>query len=621
MTQSQCNHCRTSTHNGSACRRTGTKEKVNRVVTKSDEAEHSFVFRANMYEDDRNSMKTDMLLVDCGATSHIITDESKFDKFDKSFQPENYMELADGTKSNNVALKRGIVKLSSVDTNGSCVDLILTNVLYVPSYPQDIFSVQAATDKGASVVFKPKYAELIHKSGAKITINKHGRLYYLKTYTSTTDSVNYTGDLKSWHEILGHCNHDDVLQLESVVDGMKVSGDATDASGECEVCILGKMTQSRSRNARVRSTAPLQLVHTDLAGPVEPAAKEGFRYAVVFADDYSGALLVYFLKGKNDTVAATEKFLADCAPYGDVRCIRSDNGTEFMSETYQSLLRKNKIEHDPSAPYSPHQNGTAERQWRTLFEMGRCLLIQAKLGKELWTYAVMAAAYIRNRCYNRRLKQTPYAALTGRKPNLSNMRVFGCECFAYKQQKKKLDSRCNKGVFVGYDRHSPAYLVYFPETGKVVKFPTNRATVEQSKVEEAGNDDDDFMLRRTDGQVTENQNDRAGGECVPENTEGRNERYPRRERKTPRYLEDYVTSVKEDDLFVSSVDYCYRVSAFPETYTEAIVSPESECWKVAMNEEMNSLKENHTFSLTSLPEGKETVGGRWVYTIKERADG
>ena len=66
------NHCRTSTHNDSACRRTGKREKVNRVVTESDETEHSFVFRANMYEDDQNSMKTDMLLVDCGATSHIL---------------------------------------------------------------------------------------------------------------------------------------------------------------------------------------------------------------------------------------------------------------------------------------------------------------------------------------------------------------------------------------------------------------------------------------------------------------------------------------------------------------------------------------------------------------------
>ena len=100
------------------------------------------------------------------------------------------------------------------------------------------------------------------------------------------------------------------------------------------------------------------------------------------------------------------------------------------------------------------------------------------LAKVFWPYAVMAAAYTRNRCCNNRLKQTPYFALTGQRPNLFNMRVFGSECYAYEQgKKKKLDARCTKGIFLGYDKLSPAYLVYFPEIGKVmkhrvVKFPS-----------------------------------------------------------------------------------------------------------------------------------------------------
>ena len=98
------------------------------------------------------------------------------------------------------------------------------------------------------------------------------------------------------------------------------------------------------------------------------------------------------------------------------------------------------------------------------------MLIQANLAKSMWPYAIMGAAYTRNRCYNNRLKQTPYSAITGRKPNLANMRVFGNECYAYKQDKKKLDPRCTKGVFVGYDKDSPAYRVYFPEIGKVLKY-------------------------------------------------------------------------------------------------------------------------------------------------------
>jgi len=76
------------------------------------------------------------------------------------------------------------------------------------------------------------------------------------------------------------------------------------------------------------------------------------------------------------------------------------------------------MKHNTSAPYSPHQNGITERHWTTLSEMGRCLLIHANI--EMWPYAVMSAAYIKNRCYNERLNQTPYYAMTGWKPNLSN---------------------------------------------------------------------------------------------------------------------------------------------------------------------------------------------------------
>ena len=51
--------------------------------------------------------------------------------------------------------------------------------------------------------------------------------------------------------------------------------------------------------------------------------------------------------------------------------------------------------------------------------------------------------------------------ITGRKPDLSKMNIFGPACYAYKNLKKKLDPKCEKGIFVGYDRNSPAYLVFF----------------------------------------------------------------------------------------------------------------------------------------------------------------
>ena len=92
--------------------------------------------------------------------------------------------------------------------------------------------------------------------------------------------------------------------------------------------------------------------------------------------------------------------------------------------------------------------------------MGWCLLLQANLGKEFWPYAGMAATYIHNQCFNNCLKQTAYFPNTGKKPNSSNMRVFGSEFYQNKQNKKKLDPSCTKGIFLGYDSGggSPAYL-------------------------------------------------------------------------------------------------------------------------------------------------------------------
>ena len=118
--------------------------------------EHSFVFETNAYEDENvsgkpASGKPNTLLVDCGATAHIITDVSKFTKFDDTFKPDkHFIELANGTRANNVALKRGDVDITIVDSSGTPVKATLRNALFIPSYPQDIFSVQAATERGAS---------------------------------------------------------------------------------------------------------------------------------------------------------------------------------------------------------------------------------------------------------------------------------------------------------------------------------------------------------------------------------------------------------------------------------------------------------------------------------------
>ena len=271
--------------------------------------------------------------------------------------------------------------------------------------------------------------------------------------------------------------------------------------------------------------------------------------------------------------------------------------------------------------------------------MARCKLIDSNLPKSLWHYAVQEAAYTRNRCFNKHLGTTPYTALTGKKCDLAKMHKFGSECYAYQQDKGKLDPRCQKGLFVGHDKGSPAFLVYYPSKGKVqkhrlVKFITKTTCESETQTQGLGfepivnnerTDASQPSATSTDTQTDSPQFPEDDGEehhrVTPQAPSSG--RYPTRERKPPSYLGVYTQEDSgDDDSTLITVDYCYRaVCGVPLTFKEAMVSPQSDKWKRAMDEEMQSLEENQTFTLTKLPEGRKTVGGRWVYSIKEDNDG
>ena len=75
----------------------------------------------------------------------------------------------------------GDVEITTMDTTGKLVYASLKNALYIPTYPQNIFSVQATNERGTKVTFKPNSNELVYKDGTKFNIEKHCSLYYLST--------------------------------------------------------------------------------------------------------------------------------------------------------------------------------------------------------------------------------------------------------------------------------------------------------------------------------------------------------------------------------------------------------------------------------------------------------
>ncbi|CAB4013210.1 Retrovirus-related Pol poly from transposon TNT 1-94 [Paramuricea clavata] len=583
----RCSRCRNKTHDTKECRSNrgrndSAKKAEDQGRTKTENSEHTFTFKVSDSSACGKSYSNN-LLVDTGATSHIVNDKSKFIIFDEDFDPNAHIiELADGSKA-KVVTGKGVAKVKLYDVNGSSHDLILNNALYVPSYQQDIFSVNAAIEEGASISLDKHNKSFKSSDGAVFNIEQVGRLYYLNGISS---SKNNAGTILEWHRILGHCNFSDIRKLENVVDGMKIT---SHKEVECKTCTQGKMTQSRNRTPDKRTNAPFDLVHSDLAGPISPG------------------------------VEATKQFLADIAPLGKVKCIRSDNGGEFIGQKFKSLLRENTIKHETCAPYSPHQNGTAERAWLSLFNMARCLLLEAKLPKMLWTYAVMASAYIRNRCFNDRLGKTPYEALTGIKPNLNNMHVFGAVCYAYVQGSKKLGPRSKEGIFVGYDKNSPAYLVYYPESMKVERvrcvkfFDSTEFDNENRQIDE----EVVSLPRNTSyGEQQTGADENIEPAIPPVEGEVSSVRHPTRTHNKPAYLSEYVVESITDSSANVAIDYCYRMNDIPACYSQAVNSSDSARWKKAMDEEFDSLVSNETFTLTMVPPNREIVGGKWVYKIK-----
>lgn len=151
--------------------------------------EETFVFKVSQqYLPD----KTNGVMVDCGATSHIINEINQFTRFDETFNPEkHYMELADGSKSNNVALKRAGVEVLLQDIKGRYVAVTLKNALFIRTYSQNIVSVKAATTDGARVIFEDGQNELITKDGTVFCIEEHERLLHEDGKQPTTTWMMY----------------------------------------------------------------------------------------------------------------------------------------------------------------------------------------------------------------------------------------------------------------------------------------------------------------------------------------------------------------------------------------------------------------------------------------------
>jgi hypothetical protein len=115
------------------------------------------------------------------------------------------------------------------------------------------------------------------------------------------------------------------------------------------------------------------------------------------------------------------------------------------------------------APYTPQQNGLAERKNRTLIESARTMLNEYKTYDRFWAEVINPACHVVNRLYlYQLLKKTPYELLTGNKPNVSYFRIFGSKYYVLLKRPKssKFAPKVYEGFMLGLDSNSRAYHVF-----------------------------------------------------------------------------------------------------------------------------------------------------------------
>lgn len=440
----KCFYCGKVGHYQSQC---WFKKNKNNNKRNNVKKSNAFVVSNTEYEKYQESE----WLVDSGADEHMCCDRSLFMHFTNCSQKT--VTVGNGVQISVLGYGQMAVKVKNGD---EWIDTTISNVLFVPDLKINLFSVNRATDNGYVMMTDEKYCKF-YKHGIVCAIaDRIANGYYMKLrFNCNMVNVAKTesSDLNTWHEKFAHQNFDHVKKVLQN-NNIKVKQQSVP---KCEDCLQGKIHRLPFTNSDYTSTKTCELIHADVCGPMEEASLGGSKYFVLMKDDFSNFRFVYFIKNKNETKKCIKDFLnkAENITGNKVTFFRTDNGLEFINKDVKELFSDRGITHQRSVPYTPEQNGKAERDNRTLVEAARTMLHAKNLSKQLWAEAVHTAVFVLNRTGKSKTEgKSPFEVWTNKTFDINTLKVFGIPVVTHipKEKRVKWDKKGEKGLMVGLQR-------------------------------------------------------------------------------------------------------------------------------------------------------------------------
>lgn len=290
-------------------------------------------------------------IIDSGATDHIVFDlEMLYDTTTLNSQ----LHLPNGTA----------VPITHIGTVVLTPQIVLTEVLCVPSFHCNLISISKLTANSSSSVVFSKHNCLLQDPSLKqiVEIGKiddglytHGNSStssLLATHQCTRIHNQPFLEAQIWHARLGHPTAI-VLNKVSVIPSVIPSLFTT-----CDVCFRAKQQRLPFNQTSTTSYALFDLVHCDLWGTYRQHTHGKCNIFLTIVEEYSKCTWVYLLSDKSQVPLFLQNFIQlVCTQFNiTVKMVRSDNGTEFMNKSLQDFLNSAGIIHQTSCPYTPQQN-------------------------------------------------------------------------------------------------------------------------------------------------------------------------------------------------------------------------------------------------------------------------